>query len=83
MFEKRVAFKEGIKEGEKEGENLSENQQAIIKAMTENTGITIPALSAIVGINETNVQRNIKKLRDLGKIKRIGPTKGGYWKVFD
>lgn len=72
-----------VKEGIKEGVNLSTNQRTIVETMSTNPRITIPELSAIVGINETNIQKNIKTLRGLGKIKRIGPAKGGYWEVTD
>jgi len=37
----------------------------------------------MVGINEANIQKNVKKLRELGKIKRIGPAKGEYWKIVE
>jgi len=49
--------------------------------MVANPKVTLPELSVIVGINEANIQKNIKKLRDLGKIKRVGPAKGGRWEV--
>ncbi|WP_169305760.1 winged helix-turn-helix domain-containing protein [Sphingobacterium alkalisoli] len=72
-----------IKEGDKEGNSFSINQQAILKAITVNPRITLPELSAIVGINESNIQKNVKKLRDVGKISRVGPARGGYWKIID
>lgn len=77
----KEGIKEGIKEGVKEGENLSSNQLKIVHAMVANRKITLPELAEIVGINEANIQKNIKKLRDWGTVKRIGPAKGGYWEV--
>ncbi|TJZ62324.1 winged helix-turn-helix transcriptional regulator [Sphingobacterium olei] len=55
-----------------------------IRAIRErNHKITIPELSEIVGINATNIQDNVKKLHDMGKINCIDPAKGGHWKIID
>ncbi|WP_164111678.1 MULTISPECIES: ATP-binding protein [Sphingobacterium] len=67
----------------KEGDRFSINQQAILEAMKINPRITIPELSTIVGINETNIQKNLKKLRDIKKINRVGSARGGYWQILD
>ncbi|MBU4348783.1 hypothetical protein KJ830_00290 [bacterium] len=34
-----------------------------------------------MNITEKNVRNNIAKLKNLNIIKRIGPDKGGHWKV--
>lgn len=72
-----------IKEGNKEGNTLSVNQQIILDAILANPNVTIPQLSAIMGINKANVEKNLKKLREQGKIQRIGSTRKGYWQVFE
>ena len=61
--------------------NLSENQIKIINFMSENANITQSELSNLIGINEKNIRNNIKKLKDLGLIQRIGSPKNGYWEV--
>jgi len=43
--------------------------------------ITIPELSAIVKISERKMKENIAKLKAKGLIERIGPDKGGHWRV--
>jgi ATP-dependent DNA helicase RecG len=65
-------------------ENVSENlssQQKILIAIKENQNITYTELSKLVGIAPTNIARNIKKLVEAKKLVRIGPAKGGHWKV--
>ncbi len=57
--------------------NLSENQIKIINFMSENANITQSELSNLIGINEKNIRNNIKKLKDLGLIQRIGSPKNG------
>ncbi|ERJ57683.1 MarR family transcriptional regulator [Sphingobacterium paucimobilis] len=61
--------------------NLSPNQERILQEIIKNKYTTVEKLSAAVGINSANIQKNIKKLKDAGLIKHIGPTKGGHWEV--
>ena len=46
-----------------------------------NPNITIPELSEKIGITTRSVERNLQKMQKEGKINRIGPAKGGYWKI--
>jgi ATP-dependent DNA helicase RecG len=61
--------------------NLTKNQILIVKGVLENNKITQQLLSEIVGISQKNIRNNMKKLKENGILKRIGPDKGGYWKV--
>ncbi len=38
-------------------------------------------IANIIGISKRKVLDNINKLKKLGLISRIGPSKGGYWKI--
>jgi len=53
----------------------------IIALIKENPLITIPELAEKIGLTVKGVEWNIKKLKEKGKLKRIGPAKGGYWEV--
>ena len=53
----------------------------MINLIIRNPKITQAELSGIVGISEKNIRNNITKLKKKGLLKRIGPDKGGYWKV--
>lgn len=64
-------------------ENLSPNQQKMINAIKDNKKITYIELSKLIGIAPTNVARNVKKLVESKKLTRVGPAKGGHWKVTD
>lgn len=72
-----------IKEVDKDIVKLSDNQEKIIQEITKNKYTTIEKLSEAVGINQANIQKNLKKLVDSGRIKRVGPDKGGHWVVID
>ena len=63
---------------EKTSEKTSEK---IIDLVSINPHITIAALSDKIGVATRSIERNIKKLRVQGRLKRSGPDKGGYWIV--
>lgn len=64
-------------------EKLTINQQKIVEAMKVDRQVTYAELAEIVGIAPTNVARNVKKLIEENRIKRVGPAKGGYWKIVE
>jgi len=49
--------------------------------MTENSTVSAKTIANALGISLRKTETNIKKLRELNYIKRIGPAKGGYWQV--
>ncbi len=62
-------------------QGLSTNQILIIKEIEKNNNITQTELAKNIGINEKNIRNNIKKLKELGILERIGNTRTGYWKL--
>ena len=69
------------KDTEKDTEKISLVQEIILQEISNNKCVTIPELSEKVKINIRNVKNNIAKLKTKGLIERIGPDKGGYWKI--
>ena len=63
-------------------ENSQKSSLKIVVCMQEDKNITIPEIAKQIGITERGVKKQISKLKADGKIKRIGPDKGGYWEVF-
>jgi predicted HTH transcriptional regulator len=49
--------------------------------LVNNLRMTTKELSAKVMINERNVKKNIKTLKDAGVLVRIGAVRGGHWEV--
>ncbi len=70
------------KVGNKEMKGLGENQIKIIALILTDNKITTNKIGKLIGISNTAVDNNIFKLKQLGIIKRIGPDKGGYWKIY-
>ena len=63
------------------GETVGETVEKILQLMHENPPITMNQLSEETGLTRRGIEWNIKKLKEVGKLERIGPNRGGYWKV--
>ncbi len=55
--------------------------QKIIEFIRGNPKITRNELAEKIGITPNGIKYNLDKLKKEGKIRRIGPAKGGYWQV--
>ena len=53
----------------------------ILDAVRQNPQVTIPELSAQIGVTTRSIERNLQKLQDEKRLRRIGPAKGGHWQV--
>ena len=60
---------------------INKNQEKILQLISENPNITRNELSDKVGITSDGVKYNLDRLKKENIIKRIGPDKGGYWKI--
>ena len=58
-----------------------ENGKKIIDKIKESSDISIVELAEILGLSFKTVRTNIDKLKQNGKLTRIGPDKGGHWQV--
>ena len=82
-FSKKVTEKVTDRVTEKVTDRVTENQEKILESIFKDKLITVKELSKIVGISERKIKENIKKLKQKGLLKRIGPAKGGYWEVIE
>ena len=55
--------------------------EKILKLITTNKYITIIELSENIGVSSRSIERNIKKLQEENKLKRVGADKGGHWEI--
>ena len=60
---------------------LVENQFKIIELILEDSKASKQKMSEIIGISTTAIDKNINGLKKKGVIERVGPDKGGYWKI--
>ncbi|MCL2104065.1 MAG: Fic family protein [Kiritimatiellaeota bacterium] len=74
--------KDGINGGAKvEGDGISSVQQKILEWIRETPNITAKSLSEILKINVRNTEKNLRSLKNMGVIERIGARKNGYWQI--
>ena len=66
-------------EGSEKGSEKS--SEKILKLLSASPQMTILQLANQLGISTRAVEKQIAKLRERDFLKRIGPAKGGYWKV--
>ena len=53
----------------------------IIGLLKDNPSLSIPELAEKLEKSKSATERAIRKLRQSGLLKRIGPDKGGYWDI--
>ncbi|MDR2406739.1 MAG: winged helix-turn-helix transcriptional regulator [Bacteroidales bacterium] len=55
--------------------------EKILKLLQSNPYITQEGLVELTGLTQRGIEWNISRLKAKGIIERIGPNKGGYWKI--
>ena len=55
--------------------------QKILDILVKNPSATRAELASATGLSPDGVKWNLDKLKKSGKIRRIGPDRGGYWEV--
>jgi len=66
---------------EKSEEIREKTGEKILKLIQENQNITASELAETLGISQKGIEWQLKKLKEDGKLIRIGPDKGGHWEV--
>jgi DeoR/GlpR family transcriptional regulator of sugar metabolism len=52
-------------------------------ALKEDGHLTIPDLAQLIGVTQRSIERNIRKLQEQKRLRRIGPAKGGHWELIE
>ena len=69
------------KSSEKDSESSEKSSEKIVSMMRSNPTITIEELSVLLSKTTRAIEKNLTKLKAKGLIERVGPDKGGHWKV--
>lgn len=67
----------------KSSERSSETKNLIIDIIKQYPHITAAEIAMQLNMSSRGVEKQIRKLRELGKIKRTGGRFGGYWEILD
>ena len=62
-------------------EKPQKSREKIVDLLSEDGKLSAVALAEKIGISAKSVEKHLAKLKADGTIERIGPAKGGYWKV--
>jgi ATP-dependent DNA helicase RecG len=54
-----------------------------LEQIKANPYISREELAELCGLTSDGIKYNIRKLREKGIIKRVGPDKGGHWEVVE
>lgn len=66
----------------KEGrEKLTKSREKIVELLAGNGKLSASALAGKIGISAKAIEKHLARLKADGIIERIGPAKGGYWRV--
>ena len=65
----------------KSGEKNTTSREKIIDLLSQNGRLSAVALAEKIGISAKAIEKHLANLKADGRIERIGPAKGGYWKV--
>lgn len=65
-------------------ETLTDTTETIFKIISKNPKVTAKEIASVCGITEDGVAYHIKKLKQSGRIIRIGGSRnGGGWKIVE
>ncbi len=61
--------------------SVEKSVEKIVRLIDNNPTITQLELAEATGLSRRGIEKNISKLKEIGLLKRIGPAKGGHWKI--
>ncbi len=71
----------GMRFGRKFGEKFGGSSEKIVELIFGNQYISAFEMAKIIGITERAVEKQLARLKGKNIIDRVGPDKGGYWKI--
>lgn len=58
-------------------------EEQILELMRGDASITTEQLGGVLGITKRAVLKQVEKLKEQGRLRRVGPAKGGHWEVME
>ena len=78
---RQVAQDEGREKSKEKGKEKS--KEKILALLSANPHATMADLIAETGLSVSGVEKNIRELKAAGRLRRVGPDKGGHWEVVE
>jgi len=76
---REVSQHEGKEKGKEKSKEKS--KEKILGYLSENPDATTSDLIEITGLSTSGVEKNIRELKAVGRLRRVGSDKGGHWEV--
>ena len=76
-----IGVEESREKTSKGGEKPTKSRDKITALLSANSKLSAVALAEKIGISAKAIEKHLANLKAEGIIERIGPAKGGYWKV--
>lgn len=67
--------------GKGSSKSSPKTEDQIIAYLRQDNSMTTEALGNAIGISKRAILKQMDKLKTQGRLRRIGPAKGGYWEV--
>lgn len=64
------------------GENVGEKHR-LLDLLKQQPTLSAKELATLLNKTSRTVERYLRELREQGRLKRVGPDKGGYWEVVE
>ena len=78
---KTKSSEKGVLGSEKSSEKTSKSSEKILDLIKNKPTISAAEIAMEIDMSARGVEKQIRKLREAGVIKRIGADRGGYWEV--
>ena len=76
-----IGEEESREKPQKSREKTTKSREKIVALLSEDGKLSAMALAEKIGISAKSVEKHLANLKADGLIERIGPAKGGYWKM--
>ena len=78
----RLVTQNGGREKSRE-KGKEKSKEKILALLSANPHATTADLLAETGLSVSGVEKNIRELKAIGRLRRIGPDTGGHWEVVE
>jgi ATP-dependent DNA helicase RecG len=69
--------------GKATGKTTGKAHEAVLTLLAAEPSLSIPEVATRIGKGPRATERIVRALREAGRLERVGPAKGGHWRVIE
>lgn len=69
--------------GSEESSEISSEETPLLQLLAANAKLSAKDAASQLGISPRAVEKQLSKLKAAGRLRRVGPNKGGYWEIME